>query len=264
MASHIIKYNNISIHYTLQGQGKCLLLLHGYPDNHQVWNDASSAWKNQFKLLIPDIPGLGRSDTPWSAPSIFALAEHINQIIIHEKIEKCAIIGHSMGGYVAMALAQMNPEVIEKLVLVHSHPFADTQAKKNNRKREIKIIQEGRWEVLCDLTLPSRFSRDFQLLHPQKTALINQITKSAGSDGLCWLLEAMMYRNDCSEWLLNTCLPVLICSSPNDSMMDYNLLLKMFQSGKTITLTAFDRSQHMCFWEEPDKFYQVVSKFMSM
>jgi pimeloyl-ACP methyl ester carboxylesterase len=262
MASLSIKYNNKSIHYKLQGEGPCLLLLHGYPDNHWVWSDLAVAWKKQFKLLIPDIPGLGKSDTPGSNPSIATLAEFIFQILIHENIEKCILIGHSMGGYVAIAMAQMKPYAFEKIILVHSHPFADTQRKKNNRIREIQIIRQGRWEMICNMALSSRFESNFQHQHPEKIAQICQIINSASPEGLCWLLEAMINRADCSEWLMSITIPVLICASPTDPMVDFTNLLEIVNAGKNLTLIEFNKSRHMCYWEEHEKFFDLVAEYI--
>ena len=142
--TQIIKVNNKVIRYTDSGKGPVVVLLHGYLESLEVWNGFSTKLSNHFRVLCFDIPGHGQSDVLHEIQTMEQLAAHIRKALLLLNINKCMMVGHSMGGYVTLMFQKLFPEMLLGFCLFHSHPFADSQEKQKNRMREMELIRDGK------------------------------------------------------------------------------------------------------------------------
>ena len=128
------------IYYTIAGQGRPLLFIHGFAEDNQVWKYQQEALQKNYRLIIPDLPGSGRS--PLTQPfSMELAADCIRQILKEEKIERTILFGHSMGGYITLAFAEKYPDCLTAFGLLHSTAYADSAEKKAGRQRGIDFIR---------------------------------------------------------------------------------------------------------------------------
>src|SRR6478609_4304829 len=107
-----------------QGSGKCIILLHGFPMNQRVWDDFVPLLSNHYKVITLDLPGFGDSSLPQLPFTIDQVADIVLDWISVEKIHESTIIGHSLGGYVALAMVEKRPELFSGLGLFHSTALA--------------------------------------------------------------------------------------------------------------------------------------------
>src|SRR5687768_13210730 len=94
-----LSHNNGSLSYSVYGKGKAVMLVHGFGEDSSIWNNQVSRFKEDFLLIVPDLPGSGKSDF---TPEIFSMDDHADlllQVLDAEKLEAADIVGHSMGGY---------------------------------------------------------------------------------------------------------------------------------------------------------------------
>jgi pimeloyl-ACP methyl ester carboxylesterase len=153
----IISYQNKKLHYRVYGQGKPVVLVHGFGETNEVWKNQIDYLKEKCRLLVPDLPGSGRSELI-SDMSVEGLAEPIHEIIHEENIDECTMIGHSMGGYVTLAFAEKYWNHLNAFGLFHSTAFADSEEKKAARRKGIEFInQHGAFEFL-KTSIPNLFS----------------------------------------------------------------------------------------------------------
>ncbi len=139
----IYHYKNIPIYYETFGKGPAIVLLHGFLESSIMWKPLiPELSKNNFLLTI-DFPGHGKSGVISEIHSMELMAEVVNEIMEHLQISTATFIGHSMGGYVALACAEMFPEKAEKLILLNSTPVADSEERKENRDRALKVIDQN-------------------------------------------------------------------------------------------------------------------------
>ena len=137
MAEKTINYQSSKIFYRVIGKGNPVVLQHGFGEDGDIWVHQIEALKNYYKLIIPDLPGSGKSDLI-ADMSIEGMAEAIKEIIIQEiaaPTEQVCVIGHSMGGYITLALAEKYPQLLNAIGLIHSSAFADDDAKKATRQK---------------------------------------------------------------------------------------------------------------------------------
>ncbi|MFI3261744.1 MAG: alpha/beta fold hydrolase [Rikenellaceae bacterium] len=128
---------------------KCILLLHGYMESIDVWDELFDYLKKDYRVIAYDLPGHGISEIKSEVHTMDYLAECGMHILKDLGIEKCNIVGHSMGGYVALAFAQNYPEMCESITLLHSSPFADSEQRKKDRQKEIDLIKAGKKEMFA-------------------------------------------------------------------------------------------------------------------
>jgi len=131
----IFSYEGKAINYESRGEGRStVLLLHGYMESIYMWDFLVPQLSEHCKVIAVDLPGHGNSEMLDKVLTMPEMAEVIVALLAELKIENVAICGHSMGGYVALALASEYPKVVSKLVLYHSTAFADNDETKLRRK----------------------------------------------------------------------------------------------------------------------------------
>src|SRR5687767_15485401 len=121
-----INVNGIELAYERQGTGAPLVLLHGFPLDHHLWDQVVPLLEDTFDLIIPDLRGFGESSMGDSPNSLDTYASDIAGLLDYLGIQRAAIAGHSMGGYIALAFIRLYPERVGGLGLVASQVVADT------------------------------------------------------------------------------------------------------------------------------------------
>ena len=138
----------VALHIADSGIGdKCVVLLHGYLESMYVWDDFTPLLTPKVRVVTVDIPGHGISQVSGEIHTMEYIADVIHDMLDAMGIEKITLVGHSMGGYVAMAMLERHPEMVEGIVMLHSTPYADSDEKKANREREIKLIKSGKKNI---------------------------------------------------------------------------------------------------------------------
>ncbi len=120
-----VNVNGIHLAYDRRGKGTPLVLLHGYPLDHHLWDESLPLLEDTFDVILPDLRGFGESSTVDSSYTMDDYASDIAGLLDQLGIQKTAIAGHSMGGYVALAFARLYPERVSGLGLVSSQVLAD-------------------------------------------------------------------------------------------------------------------------------------------
>ena len=131
-------------YYTLQGNlsNKTLVFLHGFLEDSTVWNTLSKLLSDTYKILCIDLLGHGKNPTIAPIHTMEMMADEVKAVLDYENITQCTLVGHSMGGYVALAFAERFPKNVEGLVLLNSTPLPDSEEKKANRDRVLKVIEK--------------------------------------------------------------------------------------------------------------------------
>ena len=136
-------FKNTPINYDTIGKGSVMVLLHGFLESSKMWDSLLSELAKNRQIITIDLPGLGESGVIAETHSMELMAEVVDAILEHLKISSATFIGHSMGGYVTMAYAEMYPDKVEKIVLLNSTPIADSEERKETRDRALKIIDRS-------------------------------------------------------------------------------------------------------------------------
>jgi 3-oxoadipate enol-lactonase len=154
MEMKTIKVNGIELAYMRRGAGKPLMLVHGFPLDHTSWNEVAALLENDFDLILPDLRGFGGSTTVESPYRMSDMADDLAGLLEHLGIEKTAIAGHSMGGYVSLAFAKKYPKRVNGLALVSSQAGADAPEQKEGRYKTAQNVAEKGVEVVAEAMTP--------------------------------------------------------------------------------------------------------------
>ena len=138
-----ISFKNATISFSVAGKGAAIVLLHGFLENSSMWNSVKSSLEKRNKVICIDLLGHGKSNCIGYVHSMELMAAAVETVLEHLKIRKSIVIGHSMGGYVALAFAEKNPTKIKGLCLMNSTSLADDDELKIRRERANKMVQNN-------------------------------------------------------------------------------------------------------------------------
>src|SRR5688572_17681973 len=111
-----------------------LVLIHGYPFDHTLWDPIVERLKGKVRLIVPDLPGFGRTPVSSAEPSIDRMGDYIADLLAKQNCESAVIAGMSMGGYVALSFAEKHPAKLAALGLISTHAWADSEEVKKARR----------------------------------------------------------------------------------------------------------------------------------
>lgn len=262
-----LSYQNKKIVYQSIGNGKPVILIHGFGEDSSVWKEQIEFLKDKWRPIIPDLPGSGRSEMIEDM-SMEGMAEVIHAIIHEEDIEACPVIGHSMGGYITLALAENYYDHVSAFGLFHSTAYADSEEKKTIRRKGIEFInQRGAFEFL-KTTTPNLFSPN-SILRQAQNQIPNYIEEIIGKgrnfspSALVSYYKAMMQRPDRTELLRKTTVPVLFIMGEYDNAVPIKDALEQCHLPEKSYIHILRQSGHMGMMEEAGKSNIAMEKFLS-
>lgn len=259
----IINFRNSSVRYKVEGEGKEIVLLHGYLESLDIWCKFSGELKKEFRVVSIDLPGHGQSGIIADVHTMEIMAEGVNAVLDELNIKKCVLIGHSMGGYVTMAFADLFPDKLWGYCLFHSTPFADTEEKKQNRNREIEMVNQGKKELIFNTNVPKAFADDNIYRLKSKVGQALEIARNTVDDGIKAVLEGMKQRPDRSDILANTNIPVLLIFGKKDNYIPFDVIMEKIKLNDKGELFILKNSGHMGFIEETEKSLNTLTSFVN-
>lgn len=208
-----ITVNGIRLAYERRGTGVPLVLLHGYPLDHHLWDMVAPLLVNTFDLILPDLRGFGESSTVDSFYAMEDFASDVAGLLDHLEIQKTAIAGHSMGGYVALAFARLYPNRVNGLGLVSSQVLADAPDRKEGRyKSAAEVADKGIGSVVAAMT--PKFTTNEHLQEFARQSMERQ--QPAAYIGA---LKAMAERVDSTPLLSSLTFPVVLVHGDADALI---------------------------------------------
>lgn len=263
MQEHAMIEKDLSLFYRIAGKGEPVVLIHGFGEHSAIWDGLAGELSKDYKLIIPDLTGSGRSTGNMESVSMDSLAEQINKILKKENIDICYMIGHSMGGYITLAFAEKYAGKLKGLGLFHSTVFADSEEKKAGRLKNIEFIRKHGSAKFLEQATPNLFSEYTKENHP---GLIDETISRYSNfspTALVAYTEAMKDRPDRSEVLINFQQPVLLIIGEFDTAIPIEQSLKMCKIADFAYIYIGARSGHLGMLEEPEFCLKAIRDFLS-
>jgi len=258
------QYKGNNIYYSCEGSGPTVVLLHGFGEDSRVWQNLAATLKNDHYLIIPDLPGSGRSEMTGDM-SIEGMAEVTRAILENESVEgqgPVDCIAHSMGGYIALAFLEKYPSLLNSLGLFHSTSYADTEEKKIARRKSITFIKDkGAFEFL-KTSIPNLFSTHArQKMTVEIEDFINQ-QRSFTGEALVAYYEAMIARPDRGSLLTNSKIPFLFLMGKYDTAVPFSDSLEQCHLPEIAYIHILRESAHMGMMEEAGLANRILKNFL--
>lgn len=264
-------YNGCNIYYRTIGQGKPVILLHGFGEDGTVWERQITALQNNYRLIIPDIPGSGKSEFVPNA-TIETYAEIIKELVNIELfqvsanesgLEAFSLIGHSMGGYIALAFAEKYPQYLNSLGLFHSSAFADAEEKKATRKKAIEFILEKGALPFLKTSIPGLFNEAFATENESVISSLINKANNFTTAALVQYYEAMIARPDRINVLKNFTKPVLFIIGEHDKAVPLQSSLEQCYLPLISHVHILENAAHMGMYEQTVKANLALTNFLS-
>ncbi len=256
-----IAYQDKKIAYQVEGKGPAVMLVHGFCEDSNIWEEfRTDLLEENYRVIRIDLPGFGRSE-PFPSVSIERMAEIVHAVLVKLKIKEVVLIGHSMGGYVGLAFARLYPKMLKGLGLFHSHPYADSEEKKENRRKSIAFIKRQGHALFVKQLLPSLFHEKFA---NSNAFLIEKLTYRAArgkSVGIIAAQQAMIDRKDETEALSGLEVPVLFIIGKEDQAVPPENI-EQIHLPQTASIHILERVGHMGMFEARKKTQRIVRQFI--
>jgi pimeloyl-ACP methyl ester carboxylesterase len=249
--------------YWTEGEGKAVMLIHGFAEDHSIWEHQTAFLRNHYRVVVPDLPGTGRSQLT-DPLSMESMAEFIYAILTAEGISQITVIGHSMGGYVALAFAEKYPHLLEGLGLFSSTARPDSEEKIEGRQKSIKMIRQYGLEPFFRQMLPNMFAARFRNQQGARVdTYIQQALAAAGQEACIAYYEAMMARPDRTEVLKAIQVPVLFFIGKEDQAVPPENALPQVTMPAIASIHIFDQVGHMGPWEVYEESNLILHHFVA-
>ncbi len=258
---HTLLANGRRIAYRLDGpeKGLRLVLLHGFCEDASLW-DGLLPRLGSLPVLRVDLPGFGASDLPANA-GMDVYADAVCSVLNDLSVEKCVLVGHSMGGYTALEFGEKYPERLSGLGLFHSHPFEDSPERREARQRSIDLIRSGRRDLYLTQFFPGLFAEIFAQNNPQLIRDLTEKAKRAPAEGIVYGLEGMMERKNHEQTLRDAACPVLFVFGETDALVPPEQGLKAAAWPNIADVHLLSGVGHMAMFESVEKSAEIVRRF---
>ena len=213
-------FKNTKISYTDQGKGTAVVLLHGFLENQSMWKAFIPELVKKHRIITIDLLGHGETECLGYVHTMEDQADMVHHVLHELKIRKAVLIGHSMGGYVALAFAELYPDSVKGIVLQNSTSRADSDERKANRDRAIVAVKQN-YSAFIRMSIANLFSEDNR---ERLADIIEEVKLEALKtplQGIVAALEGMKIRKD-REVLLHTAhFPIYLILGIKDAVLNY-------------------------------------------
>ncbi|WP_310554602.1 alpha/beta hydrolase [Flavobacterium sp.] len=254
-------YKNTKVSYSDSGKGSAIVLLHGFLENATMWDSYMVSFTEKYRVVTIDLLGHGKSDCLGYVHTMEDQAQMVNAVLQHLKIRKSIFVGHSMGGYVALAFAELYSENTKGFVLLNSTTYTDDHERKINRNRAIKMAHKE-YASLVQISIANLFSIDNR---ESFISEINQVKKEALKtplQGYIAAQEGMKLRKNKEHLLHLTSYPKLLILGKKDGVLNYEDNIKQIE-GTNVQLVSFPDG-HMSHIENRDELKLVLLGFLEL
>lgn len=252
------------MYYTTSGKGKVVVLVHGFIEEGVMWNDTAKMLSKNYKVIVPDLEGFGNSPLHSKTLSMEHYADAVYAMLQEEKIKKCVLLGHSMGGYVVLNFAEKYPDMLTGFGLVNSHCFADTNEKKANRKKGNDFIAKHGTATFVRELYQGIFHDVFKKTASGKK-LIAALVKKAEKytpEALIAANTAMMNRKSKEDVLKNAPVPVLLINGKQDESAPLPLTSQQAAFPSVADVHFYDKCKHMSVFEKKKEALKAIKRFV--
>jgi len=235
---------------------KTLVLLHGHGVDDSIWDSIDASINDYYTVVRPNISLFTFCKT------IEEYADELHRFLTSAVIEKFTLIGHSMGGYIALAFAEKYPEMLEGFGLFHSTAYADDESKKHQRNQTIDMLRNYGTEMFIKNTAANMYGERFKELYPEKIKEHILRFGKLPAEALITGINAMRERKDRTAVLAAMPFPVLFIIGMQDKILPFESCISLSEYPKQSYPFILAEAGHMGMVERPDASARMISWYM--
>ncbi len=246
----------VSLYFEEHGHGTPVVLIHGFPLDHTIWNPLVPLLEGKARLILPDLRGYGKSPVTRGTYDMGLLADDIKEMLDGLNIRQAVLVGHSMGGYVSLAFARCYPERLLGLALVASQAAADTPERRQGRLQTAGEVERRGVKSLAK-TMPEKLTT-----HPDLVEPLRQLILQANPAGVAGALKGMADREDMTRRLSEINVPTLIIAGAQDSLIPLEKSREMERLLPRGWLVEIPNAGHMPMMEAPEMVAEALFRLL--
>lgn len=258
---------NDTLSYIDLGKGSAVVLVHGFCEDLNIWNDYTRQLSADYRVIVPDLPGFGKSSPEFGeAVNMEYYARRVHEVldIVLTEQERVTFIGHSLGGYVALAFAELYPERINGIGLFHSTAFPDNEEKKQSRDKVAQYIQDKGSAAFTDNFVEPLFYLGNRARLKEEIEQLKSRARLTSKEGAVAATLAMKERPDRTHVLKECEVPVLFIAGKKDTSIPYEKSMEQFHLPAKSLIYSLDNVGHMGMLEEKEECLTVVKSFVEL
>ncbi|WP_185849133.1 alpha/beta fold hydrolase [Blattabacterium cuenoti] len=256
--------NICKINFKIKGKGIPIVLLHGFMESLDIWNYIYCSISNKYRVILIDFPGHGKSILTLEENTIFTMekaAKLVKEILEKENIQKAVFVGHSMGGYVSLAMAEKYPEMFLGLCLLHSTTESDTLEKKKVRIHSIQLAINN-YPLFISTSIKKLFDCKKLSSLQEEIFFTKKIASYTSIQSIISFSKGMLIRKNRKFLLETTKFPKLYIAGLYDLILDINKIYKETKNGNKTYFVAIPTG-HMGHIENPKEVIKILENFIN-
>lgn len=252
------------VRYHRQGKGSTVLLIHGFPLDHTMWEAQFAGLRERFDLIALDLPGCGGSELGSSKWSIGRLANRCHAFLNRLEITTpVAIVGLSLGGYIAFEYCRQYRRNLSKLVLCNTRPTADHEATRRGRLKMASLVMREGTEATIQAMRTKLFSSETLESRPQDVSRLWDVMRSTEPSTIAALQKAMASREDVSAQLSEFDLPTLVIGGTDDEITPAEQMRSWAALLPDAQWHEIAKAGHLSPWEQPEIVNRLLADFLT-
>jgi pimeloyl-ACP methyl ester carboxylesterase len=253
-----IQFKNTSISYSDTGKGTAIVLLHGFLENQKMWNNYIDVFSVKNRVITVDLLGHGETECLGYIHSMEDNADAVHAVLAELRIRKAILVGHSMGGYVALAFAELYPENVKGLVLLNSTARGDSAERKLNRARAVKAVKQS-YIGFVSLAVANLFSENNRERLVKEIEITKKEALKTPLQAIVASLEGMKIRADREVLLHLSPYPKILILGEKDPVLGYEETKEQIENTEVELVTFPDG--HMSHIENQEELTKVLLQF---
>ena len=254
-----LEYKGTELFYSVVGKGETIVLLHGFLESSTMWRDLIPHISNTHHVVCVDLLGHGQTGCLGYIHTMEQMAEAVEAVLSHLKVKKATLIGHSMGGYVALAFAEQYPENVEGLCLMNSTAMDDSPEKKLNRDRAIEAVKQNHRSFIR-LSIANLFRPKNRMVFTEEIESIKEEALQFPIQGIIAALEGMKIRKNRVGLFRNAKYKKMMIIGRKDPALQYNTLIDQIKDSD-VEMVEFPDG-HMSYIENKEEFTYSIMHFI--
>lgn len=245
-------------------QPPALVFLHGFIESREIWTDFTHDFPSTYRIFAPDLLGHGANTSSAADYSMEAQARYVAEQLHAQQIDRAVLVGHSMGGYVALALAEAHPELVAGLCLLNSSAFADSEEKKESRAKNRNFIERHGVEKFMNSFVRPLFAPAHRDTMPEQLQLLEDIGKATPQATFLGGLRAMAARPDRTHVLREAAFPVLTIAGKEDVAVPLEQSVAQAHLAPVSYALFLAGVGHLSYLEAPEQTRRAVQDFAAV
>jgi len=255
-----VDFNKGTIHYKVEGQGPTIVFLHGFMENARIWRPYLPKLSTKFRVIRINLPGHGKSSVFAEKHSMEFMADALRAVLDNERSERAMLVGHSMGGYVALAFAETYPDRVSGLVLFSSTCFEDTPERKSDRSRAMKVAETHKMKFITSV-IPNLFFERSGAKASKRIFKMVRIASKQPKEGITAAIAGMRDRADRSAIIHSAKYPMLFLTGSDDMLIPLERVQEMHRIQPDAEIAVLENCGHLGFIEQEQESLKVIQKF---